>query len=125
MNKAKQQKYEAELIDMIKKKQWMRYGHIDWTALSFSMPTAYNYELEKLETIKDALAFNRSKAVHYMLQKWIAGDNPTLQIAAMKIVADDADRIKLVQQQIDSTISDKRKTVDDLFPPQGEILGDD
>ena len=121
MNKERQQKYEAELLKLIKQKKWMRYGHIDWTALSFSMRTAYEYELQELQSIKDALAFNRSKAVDYMLQKWIAGDNATLQIAAMKIVADDNDRMKLIQQQIDTTITDKRKSVDELFPTEEEL----
>jgi ABC-type iron transport system FetAB ATPase subunit len=121
MNKERQQKYEAEMIKLIKAKKYMQYGHIDYAALSFGRATAYEYDLEKLDTIKNALAENRSKAVDYMLQKWIAGDNATLQIAAMKIVADDNIRVKLIQQQIDTTITDKRKTVDELFPPEEEL----
>ncbi len=101
MNKSKQKKYEEELLNAIRKFKWMRWSHIDWEALSFSKATAYNYKLEELDTIKEAFALNRSKATNYMLQKWIASDNPTLQIAAMRIIADDEDRLRLNQQYME------------------------
>ena len=95
--------YEAEMIAAIKEFNWMRWSHIDWDGLSFKKSTAYNYKLESLETIKEAFAINRSKGVNYLLQKWMKSDNATLQIAAMRIVADDDDRQKLNQQYIDHT----------------------
>ena len=100
-NKTKQ--YEKELIEAIVKYKWMRWAHIDWEALSFKRATAYNHKLDDLDSIKDAFKRNRSKAVNYMLNKWITSDNATLQIAAFKICADDEDRRRLEQNYIDHT----------------------
>jgi len=100
---AKKQSYEKQLIAAIKKWKWMRWSHIDWDVLDFSRATAYNHDLDKLDTIKETFEHNRSKGVNYLLQKWINSDNATLQIAAMRIIADDSDRQKLNQQYIDHT----------------------
>lgn len=99
----KSEQYEKELIDAIQRHNWMRWSHIDWSALSFSRATSYNHELEKLDTIKEAFDMNRSKGVNYLLQKWMNSDNATLQIAAMRIIADEEDRQRLNQQYIDHT----------------------
>lgn len=107
MAKAKADRYEAEMIDAIKKHKWMRWSHIDWEVLPFGRSTAYSHGLDKLDTIKDAFAQNRHKATNYLLQKWIQSDNATLQIAAMRIVADEDDRQRLNQQYVDHTTKGK------------------
>lgn len=101
MNLEKQAEKEKQLLNVIIQKKWMRWSHINWDAVGFSRQTAYVYELDKSDTIKDQLAENRNKAVDYLLQKWIASDNATLQIAAMRIVAEEEDRQRLNQQYID------------------------
>jgi hypothetical protein len=103
MNVNKQKEKENQLLNVITQKKWMRWSHIDWNVVGFSRQTAYVYELDKSDIIKDRMAENRSKAVDYLLQKWIASDNATLQIAAMRIVAEEDDRQRLNQQYIDNT----------------------
>lgn len=93
--------YETEMIKAVKKFNWMRWAHIDWSALSFSRATAYNYNLDKLDTIKAAFEQNRSKGTNYLLQKWINSDNATLQIAAFKIIAEGDDHKRLNQQYVE------------------------
>ena len=102
----KQTKYENELIAAIKKHKWMRWAHIDWDALSFSKATAYNHNLERLETIKETFEHNRSKGVNYLLQKWIASDNATLQIAAMRLMVNEDDHRRLNQNYTELTGKD-------------------
>lgn len=97
----KDDKYEKQLIAAIKKYQWMRWSHIDWDALSFSRGTAYNHNLNKLDPIKEAFEQNRSKGVNYLLKKWIESDNATLQIAAMRLIAEEDDRKRLNQQYME------------------------
>jgi ABC-type iron transport system FetAB ATPase subunit len=97
----KQAEYEKLMIEAIQKYKWNRWSHIDWDVLGFSRPTAYNHELDKLDTIKGAFEQNRSKNVNYLLQNWINSDNATLQIAAMRIVADPEDRQRLNQNYIE------------------------
>jgi hypothetical protein len=113
MNLEKQTEKEAQLLKVIIQKKWMRWSHIDWNVVGFSRQTAYVYELDKSDTIKNQLAENRSKAVDYLLQKWIASDNATLQIAAMRIVAEEEDRQRLNQQYIDHT--SKNEKIDTKF----------
>ena len=79
----------------------MRWAHIDWTLLSFSRATAYNHNLDKLDTIKSAFEQNRSRGVNYLLQKWMNSDNATLQIAAFKIVSESDDHKRLNQAYVE------------------------
>ena len=68
--------------------------------------TAYNHHLDKFDSIKEAIIDKRRTGVTTMLSKWIASDNPTLQIAAFKQICDDNERLKLNQQNIDHSNSD-------------------
>ena len=102
----KQKAYEKELLKIIKERKIMFFSHA-FAYTSFSAATAYNHNLEKLDTIKDALAKNRASGVTYMLNKWIGSDNATLQIAAMRIIADEEIRRSLNQQYIEQTIKEQ------------------
>jgi hypothetical protein len=102
----KQKAYEKELLEIIKERKIMFFSHA-FAYTSFSAATAYNHNLEKLDTIKDALAKNRASGVTYMLNKWIGSDNATLQIAAMRIISDEDLRRSLNQQYIEQTIKEQ------------------
>ena len=102
----KQKAYEKELLEIIEDRRIMFFSHA-FAYTSFSLATAYNHGLEKLETIKNALAKNRASGVTYMLNKWIGSDNATLQIAAMKIIADEELRRSLNQQYLEQTIKEQ------------------
>jgi hypothetical protein len=99
----KAEQYEKELIEAIQKYNWMRWSHIDWRSLNMGRTSAYSYKLNESDTVKEAFELNRSKGVNYLLQKWMNSDNATLQIAAMRIIADDEDRQRLNQQYVDHT----------------------
>jgi len=107
MSLEKQKQYEEEMLKFIKTHKIMQWSHMIWKSLSFSRATAYNYQLDKLDTIKDAFEVNRNDAANYLLQKWIKSDNATLNIAAMRIVADDESRRKLNQSYVDHTTNGK------------------
>lgn len=96
-------KYEAEALKAVKERKLMFFDHI-FAYVSFSSSTAYNHGLEKLESIKEAILENKINGVNYMLQKWIASDNATLNIAAMRIISNDAIRRSLNQQYIETTV---------------------
>ena len=102
----KQKAYEKELLKIIKERKIMFFSHA-FAYTSFSAATAYNHGLEKLDTIKEALAKNRASGVTYMLNKWISSDNATLQIAAMRIISDEELRRSLNQQYIEQTIKEQ------------------
>ena len=96
------EEYELELLDVIKDNKIAFLDHA-FAFTSFSRSTAYNNGLDKMDNIKDALRKNRVRAKTYMLNKWIEGDNATLQLAAYRLCADPEEHQKLNQQYIDHT----------------------
>lgn len=100
--KAKAKKYEKELLKVIKEKKIAFFDHC-FGFTSFSRATAYNYSLDKLDSIKDAINQNRVTAKNYMLNKWIASENATLQISAMRLLSDSEEHKKLNQTYVDQT----------------------
>jgi hypothetical protein len=101
MGKSKEQ-HEIEILDVIVKHKIMKIQHIFSHYLDLKSAQFYNLELEKSESIKDAIALNKTKAVSYMINKWIDSENPTLQISAFKVLCDDEERKKLSMQFVES-----------------------
>ena len=97
----KARKYEAEMLRAIKKHKIMRFEHAFGGFVTFSKTTAYLHKLNESDDIKEALLENRNRGVTSLLKKWIDSDNATLQIAAMRMIADDDDRQRLNQQYVD------------------------
>lgn len=60
-----------------------------------SLSTLYEWELDKSETIKSALDKNKVQIKLKMRRNWQSNDNPTLQIAAFKLLANDDELQKL------------------------------
>src|SRR5690554_4303509 len=102
MAQSKTDKYKAELLNVIKKHKIAFMDHC-FAFTSFSRSTAYEHNLDKSDDIKNAIAQNRVKAKNYMLNKWIASDNATLQLAAFRLCSDREEHQKLNQQYIDHT----------------------
>lgn len=97
MGKSKEQ-HEKEILDVIVKHKIMKIQHIFSHYVDLKSAQFYNLELEKSESIKDAINLNKTKAVSYMINKWIASENPTLQISAFKVLCEDDERKKLSMQ---------------------------
>lgn len=102
----RQAKYENEVLKIIAEKKIFFFEHV-FAFASFTRATAYNNGLDKLDSIKEALTKNRTNGVNYMLQKWVGSENATLQIAAMRIIADENTRRSLNQQYIENTIKEQ------------------
>jgi hypothetical protein len=103
----KQKKYEAELLEVIKKHKIAFFDHA-FAFTSFCPATAYNHKLEKLESIKNAINENRVKAKNYMLNKWIGSNNPTLQVAAMRLLSSPQEHRLLNQSYMDHTTKEEK-----------------
>lgn len=96
----KAKKYEEELLKVIKEKKIAFFDHC-FGFTSFSRTTGYEYKLNDSDAIKTAIATNRATAKNYMLNKWIASENATLQISAMRLLSDPEEHQKLNQTYID------------------------
>ena len=62
----------------------------------------YQWQFEKLDVIKEALEDNRIAHKSKMRNRWIQSDQPTLQVAAYKLMANDEEFERLTLQQINS-----------------------
>jgi len=101
MGKTKEQ-HEKEITDIIVNNKIMCIDHIFSHYLDLKPSQFYNLELQKSESVKDAIHRNKSKGASYLLNKFIASDNPTLQISAFKIICSDEQRKKLSMQFVES-----------------------
>lgn len=95
--------HEKDIVALIKEKKIMRVTHIFPFYAHLKRAQFYNLGLDKSEDIKEALETNRTAGVDYLLKKWMESDNPTLQIAAMRLICDSEEHQKLNQQYIDHT----------------------
>ncbi|MCH7535296.1 MAG: hypothetical protein IH948_06060 [Bacteroidetes bacterium] len=81
--------------------------------------TFYNHELDKLDTLKEALQKNKTDIKVSLRSKWYKSDNATLQLALMKLVSTDEERRKLSVNYNEHTIEatdEQRKRAASLFP---------
>lgn len=101
MGKTKEQHEEA-ILEIVIKQKIMRIQHIFSHYTDLRSAQFYNLELDKSESIKEAISKNKTKAVSYMLNKWIGSENPTLQISAFKVLCDDDERKKLSMHFVES-----------------------
>lgn len=108
-------KHETEIVKLIVKHKIMKIQHIFVHYTDLGSAQFYNLELEKSETIKEAIKLNKSKAVSYMLNKWVASNNPTLQISAFKVLCEDEDRKKLSMQFVESENTNKNFDINTLY----------
>ena len=117
-----QEKYAEEALTVIKKHKIALIDHI-WAFTSFCKKTAYNHSLHELHHIKEELNNNKSKAKNYMLNKWIASPNATLNIAAYRLLAESEEHQKLNQSYIDHTT--KGQSIKTLTPKEAAKIAKD
>jgi hypothetical protein len=120
MGKTKEQ-HEKEILEIVIKNKVMKINHIFQHYTDLQHSQFYNLELDKSESIKEAISKNKSKAVSYMLNKWVGSDNATLQISAFKVLCEDEDRKKLSMQFVESENSHQvRKFEVEILKPKNE-----
>lgn len=85
----KKETYEKEIIKVIAANNIFVIKDIFAFYTGIKSSQFYNLELEKSESIKKALDDNKIKTKQSLKNKWYKSDNPTLQIALFKTIADD------------------------------------
>lgn len=87
-----------------------------------ALSTLYEWELEKSDVIKNALAKNRLASKKKMRCKWEDSDNATLQIAAYKLIADKDEIEALTVNKVDNrnTYPEGVKIIIEEVPDEGE-----
>lgn len=118
IDEAKKNKYEQELLKVIEEKKIVYLDHA-FGHTTFSRTTAYFYELNKTDAIKEAIEKNRAKGKSYMVNNWIASKNPLLQIAAYRLLATSEEHKKLNQNYVEEEVQkDRVYTINIVEPKQ-------
>lgn len=103
------EKYKEELLKVIKTEKIKFFDHC-FGYTTFSRSTAYEHNLDKSDTIRDAINTNKVTAKNKMLNKWEQSSQPTLQIAAFRLMADETEHKKLNQTYVDHTTKGEQIT---------------
>ena len=90
-------KHEKGILEAIQKYPIFSFNDIFIYYVACSRATAYNHNLDKLDSIKEAIYKNRRKGVTSLKAKWLKSDNPTLQLAVMRLICN-ADEHRALNQ---------------------------
>ena len=90
-------KHEKGILEAIQKHPIFCFNDIFVYYVECSRATAYNHNLDKLDSIKEAIYKNRRKGVASLKAKWLKSENATLQLAAMRLICD-ADEHRALNQ---------------------------
>lgn len=99
----KAEKYEREIIEVIRKHRLFQVTDIFAFYAGCSRATFYNMGLERLDSILKELENNRTLTKQSLKLKWFKSDNPTLQVALFKLLADNDEHKKLSLNHTDVT----------------------
>lgn len=102
--------HEKEILDTISKNPIFSFKDIFVFYKGCTRSTAYLHNLDKSDNIKEAIYSNKRRGATTLLSKWLVSENPTLQLAAMRLVADDDERKKLSINHTDVTTNGKEIT---------------
>ena len=107
--------HEAGILEVIAKYPIFCFNDIFGYYMGCSRATAYNHNLDKLDSIKEAIFKNRRKGVTSLKAKWLKSENPTLQLAAMRMMCEPDEHRALNQNYSDITTKGEKIEVSDPF----------
>ena len=108
-------KHEKGILEAIQKHPIFCFNDIFVYYEACSRATAYNHNLDKLDSIKEAMFKNRRKGVTSLKAKWLKSENPTLQLAAMRMMCEPDEHRALNQNYSDITTKGDKIEVADPF----------
>lgn len=103
MSKKEWLAHENEICDVIRKHKIAFFDYVFAYYAKMGKTKAYHHKLNESKAVKEALEESRVKAKSFLVNKWIASEQPTLQIAAFKLMCNDEERAKLNQNNVDIT----------------------
>jgi len=107
-------KHEKGILEIIPKHPIFSFVDVFQFYKACSRATAYNHGLDKLDSIKEAIYSNKRRGVTTLLSKWLASDNATLSMGAMKILCDPEEHKKLQQNYTDHTSKGEQIQLPDI-----------
>jgi hypothetical protein len=104
--------HEKGILEAIQKHPIFSFNDIFVYYKGCCRATAYNHNLDKLDSIKEAIYTNRRKGVTSLKAKWLNSDNATLQLAIMRMICDPEEHKTLNQNYTDITTGGAALNID-------------
>ena len=98
------EKHIEDIINIIPKHPIFTFKDVFVYYKGCTRQWAYALGIDKNDTIKELIYDNKRKGVSSMLATWVKSSNPTLSIAAMRILSDDDERKKLAMNYTESKV---------------------
>ena len=76
-----------------------------WLFMGITRTTAFNYQLNVVDEIKEAVLQEKIKVKKKLRRKWRDSDNATLQIAEFKLIGTDEEVDRLNTQRINQNLT--------------------
>ena len=99
-------KLEQKALKILEKKPDIYFTSDLAEEMGIARATFYNNNLDKLDSIKDALLHNKRIIKRGLRNKWYQSDNATTQVALYKLLADD-DELARLNNNIDVSLNGK------------------
>lgn len=96
-------KHEKPILEAIEKYPIFCFNDIFGYYFGCSRRTAYEHGLHESHDIKEAIFKNRRKGVTNLKAKWLKSENPTLQLALMRMICEPEEHRALNQNYQDIT----------------------
>ena len=106
--------HEKGILDAIQKHPIFSFNDIFVYYKGCCRATAYNHNLDKLDSIKEAIYKNRRKGVTSLKAKWLKSENATLQLAAMRLICDADEHRALNQNYTNIRVDENNETQADV-----------
>jgi uncharacterized protein YhfF len=92
MTEVEKQEHIKKIKEILESKKIYTFKDIFVFYKGCSRTWAYENGLDKVNEIKEAILMNKRRGVQSLIDRWVDSDNPTLQIAAFKIICDPEER---------------------------------
>ena len=103
--------YETEILKIIRKENIFLISDIFAFYKGCSRSTFYTHELDKLDSIKNAIEDNKIVTKNLMKAKWLNSENATLQLALFKTICTENER-KALSLSYQPLADEQKRTID-------------
>jgi hypothetical protein len=105
---------KTELVDLaisvMAGEEIVTWGEL-WDSMGISPTTAFKFELQEVEDIKNELQRHKTRRKKRLRRRWADSDNAALQIAEYKLLSDDDELARLNTQKVNADVNLSHKKV--------------
>ena len=109
-NQEEKSEYERLALDILARKRDIYFTNDLTDEMGIARSTFYNNNLDKLDSIKNAILHNKRNVKRGLRNKWFNSDNATTQVALYKLLADE-DELSRLNNNVDVSLNGKNLNI--------------